>query len=285
MPIAPYIMDRRANNTDCEGYFCVEAREPYTIRVADQFYFDGRYVDSIWKAVHRLPVQPRRGYRYSDVNFMLIQRMIEEKTGTSLDELVEREFYGPLGLRHTAFNPSGRFDPARIAPTQNDLRWRHQLLHGSVHDETAALMGGVGGNAGLFSSAEDLAVLFQMLLNGGQYGGREYLKPATIELFTSDGHGNHRGLGFDKPYRTNQTSRAAGAPAESYGHTGFTGAAVWVDPTEDLVFVFLSNRVHPNARNSLLFRLNVRSRIHQVVYDALGTYAETIPELEASTGS
>lgn len=280
MPIAPYLMDRRPDNADCEGFFCLEARGPYRVRIADDFYFDRRYVDSIWRDVHRLPVKPQRGYRYSDVNFMLLQRMIEEKTGTALDELVAATFYEPLGLRQTAFNPVDRFERVRIVPTQYDRRWRHQLLRGYVHDETAALMGGVGGNAGLFSSAEDLAVIFQMLLNGGQYGGRQYLRPETIDLFTTAAYGNHRGLGFDKPYRTNRTSRAATASPASYGHTGFTGAAVWVDPTEELVFVFLSNRVHPRVRNGLLFRRNVRSRIHQVIYDALGSFDGQIPGLE-----
>jgi len=284
MPIAPYIMDRRSDNADCETYFCYEDRDSFHVKVAENFYFNGHYQDSIWQAVQHLPVQPQRGYRYSDVNFMLLQRMIEEKTGSGLDELVDRVFYRPMGLRHIAFNPADRFDRERIVPTQNDTRWRHQLLRGYVHDETAALMGGVGGNAGLFASAEDLATLFQMLLNGGHYGGREYLKPETVKLFTNAGHGNHRGLGFDKPYRTNRTSRAANAPADSFGHTGFTGAAVWVDPDEDLTFVFLSNRVHPRPRNGLLFRLNVRGRIHQVIYDALNTYQEQIPELIADDG-
>jgi CubicO group peptidase (beta-lactamase class C family) len=285
MPVIPYLLYRDRPNRGCDKYFCREGLEPFTVQVADEFYFDRNYLDTIWQEVHRLRVGSRRRYRYSDVNFMLIQRMIEEKTGQPLDRLVEEQFYGPLGLRYTTFKPTERFDLSQIVPTQYDGRWRQQLVHGFVHDETAALMGGVGGNAGLFGTAEDLAVIFQMLLNGGTYGGQQYLSPETIELFTSARHGNHRGLGFDKPYRTNESAVAASAPPETFGHTGFTGTCVWVDPTEELIFVFLSNRIHPTRRNSLLFRKNVRRRIHEVVYDALDSYYDQIPMLEPVAGS
>ncbi len=285
MPVIPYLLSRDKPNRGCDEYFCKEGLEPYTVQVSDGFYFDRNHLDTIWRKVHRLQVGSQRRYRYSDVNFMLIQRMIEEKTAQPLDELVKEQFYEPLGLRYTTFNPIQQFDLSRIVPTQYDGRWRQQLVHGFVHDETAALMGGVGGNAGLFGTAEDLAVLFQMLLNGGTYGGQQYLSRETIELFTSDRHGNHRGLGFDKPYRTNESAVAASAGPETFGHTGFTGTCVWVDPTEDLIFIFLSNRIHPTRRNSLLFRKNVRRRIHEVVYDALDSYYDEIPMLEPVAGS
>lgn len=285
MPVIPYLLYRDRPNAECDHFFCKNGEAPYNIQVADHFYFDEHYLDTIWQEVHRLEVGSQRRYRYSDVNFILIQRMLEEKTGKTLDELTRELFYQPLGLRRSTFNPAQRFDLTEIVPTQNDQRWRQQLVHGYVHDETAALMGGVGGNAGLFSNAEELAVLFQMLLNGGHYGGRQYLSPETIELFTSPIHGNHRGLGFDKPYRTNESAVAAAASPQTYGHTGFTGTCVWVDPREELIFIFLSNRVHPSSRNRTLFRDKVRRRIHQVVYDAIDSYYNQIPELQPTAGS
>lgn len=281
LPIVPYLLTRGKRNANCRGYFCKYGNGIYTIPVADHFYFDRRQREVIWKKIERLPVGNQRKYRYSDVNFVLLQRVVEAKTQLPLDQHLQEAFYRPLGLRHTTFRPLDRFDGARIVPTQDDRRWRNQLLTGYVHDEAAALMGGVAGNAGLFSTAEDLAVLSQLWLNGGVYGGQRFFQPETVELFTRDGHGNHRGLGFDKPYRTNTSALAPSASPATYGHTGFTGTCLWVDPEKNLVFVFLSNRVHPNARNTLLFRNNVRRRIHQVIYEALDSFSEiTIPELE-----
>ncbi len=279
MPVIPYLLFRDRVNNLCDHYFCKENREPYTVEVASEFFFDRHYLDTIWQEVARLPVRNQRKYRYSDVNFMLIQQMVEQLTGEPLDLWVDEQFYRSLGLRHTTFRPLDRFELGQIVPTQNDKRWRRQLVHGFVHDETAALMGGVAGHAGLFSTAEDLAVIFQMLLNGGTYGGRQYFEPATVEYFTSAGHGNHRGLGFDKPYLTNETSLSPMASDLTFGHTGFTGGCVWVDPAENLIFIFLSNRLHPRRTNGRLFREKTRRRIHDVIYNALGTYPEFIPEL------
>jgi beta-N-acetylhexosaminidase len=279
MPVLPYLLFRDVPNAQCDRYFCKESRAPYTVQVADSFYFLEKAIDTIWRNVERLPVGNQRRYRYSDVNMFILQRLIEEKTNAPLDQWLETNYYRPLGLRRTGFNPSRRFPLHEITPTQNDLRWRQQLVHGFVHDESAALLGGVAGHAGLFSAAEELAVIFQMLVNGGAYGGDTFLQPETIQLFTSSRHGNHRGLGFDKPYKTNENAMAPSASPNTYGHNGFTGCSVWVDPEKELIFVFLSNRIHPFTRNGLLMTRNVRRRTHQVAYDALDTYVDEIPPL------
>ena len=153
-----------------------------------------------------------------------------------------------------------------------------------MHDETAALFGGVGGHAGLFSNAEDLAVIFQMLLDDGQYGGHEFLKPETIKMFTGKQVGSNRGLGFDRLYRTKRSTYVPKASSSTFGHTGFTGTAVWVDPDEDLVYVFLSNRIHPSIHNKKIFYYHVRERVHQVIYNALDTYEFVMPDLPMLPG-
>jgi CubicO group peptidase (beta-lactamase class C family) len=154
-----------------------------------------------------------------------------------------------------------------IAPTENDEVWRDQLLQGTVHDPSAALLGGVSGNAGLFSTAADLGILGQMLLNGGHYGGKQYLDTATVRQFTQKQEENHRGLGFDRPSKNGV--HAADIHPSSFGHLGFTGSAMWVDPENEIVFVFLSNRVYPNADNNVIATQKIRQKVHQAVYDAI----------------
>jgi beta-N-acetylhexosaminidase len=151
---------------------------------------------------------------------------------------------------------------------------------GYVHDPSVALMGGVGGSAGIFSNAEDLAVIFQMLLEGGLYGGRQFFEKNTVDDFVTNKYTNHRGLGFDKPTKRRYPTYSPHASVKSYGHTGFTGTCVWVDPDQRLVYVFLSNRVNPSSRNGKIFTEGIRSRIHEVVYSAFGSFNNSLPELE-----
>ncbi|MEM1120500.1 MAG: serine hydrolase [Bacteroidota bacterium] len=269
MPIAPYLNNRERVD-DCSPYFCKQSDEQYSLEVANNFYLNPTYLDSIYLAVSQLPRNYRhRRYLYSDVNFYLIQQLLEQKMEADLDDYLKFHFYQPLGLRFLTYKPMERFTPDVIVPTQDDRFWRKGLVRGYVHDETAAILGGVGGNAGLFANADDLAVLFQMLLNGGEYGGQQFLQKETIDYFTSSKHGNHRGLGFDKAKYNYTASKSASG--KTYGHNGFSGTCVWVDPQEELIYVFLSNRIHPNARNKELKKMRVRQRIHQVVYDAMRT--------------
>lgn len=284
MPVVPYIAYREPDNANCKLYFCKNETDTFSIQVADQFFFNRLFEKQVWKDVHRLPVDRGRDYRYSDANFMLMQKILETKMNNmAIDNWMEENFYRPLGLRNTAYCPMKRYERHQIVPTENDQRWRRQLVHGYVHDPTAALMGGIAGNAGLFTSAEDLAVLFQMLMDGGVYGGKRYLNEKTVALFTSNGHGNHRGLGFDRPDEKYHAAYAEQASPETFGHTGFTGTCVWADPKSNLVYVFLSNRLYPDASNWKLFNNKIRERIHEVVYRSFDTYQFYIPELPVWT--
>lgn len=239
----------------------------YSVPVANRFYLRNNYLDSLWNDTKRLRRDSAR-YVYSCVNMILMQRVVDSINNRPINEYVEDNFYRSLGLQTMCYNPRERFDPERLVPTSSD-RWRGQLLCGTVHDPTAALMGGVSGNAGLFSNANDLAILSQMLLNNGEYGGERYLQDSTVEKFTQRVRG-HRGLGFDKPPRNTNYLVAESASLSTYGHTGFTGTCVWVDPEHDLVFVFLSNRIHPSVSNYRINEMRIRQRVHQVVYDAMG---------------
>lgn len=272
MPVARYILYKDSLNRPCNDYYCKTKKGKYNVQIADSVFMHQKWQDTMWQEVFALTPKRRKRFKYSDVNFNLLQKVIEAKTGMPIDNYLHQTFYESLGLRHFGFNPRDKYDPKQLIPTAQDDRWRHQQLHGYVHDESAALLGGVAGNAGLFSNANDLGILFQMLLNGGTYGGKTYLKPETIDYFTKARHGNHRGLGFDSKTRRRPPSCGKNASNKTYGHTGFTGTCVWVDSKEDLIFIFLSNRIAPNVKNKKLFRSKLRSRIHDLVYDALDTF-------------
>ncbi len=278
MPVVRYVYGYDTAQTS--PYFKRELSPPYSIPIAERLFFNEIFLDTIWNEVQFLDLG-RKKYRYSDVNFILLQKVIESITEISLDSFLNEEFYGPMGLQQTLFRPLSKFDTSRIVPTEYDDKWRQQLIQGYVHDEAAALLGGISGNAGLFSNAEELAIIFQMLLNEGSYGGKEYLSPVTIEFFTSSRHGNHRGLGFDKSFPGSQAI-ALDAPPSTYGHTGFTGTCVWVDPENELIYIFLSNRIHPSRANTDLIKFRVRQRIQQIIYDALNTTEPntSIPDLD-----
>ena len=173
---------------------------------------------------------------------------------------------------HTTYNPLNKFPINQIAPTEQDLMFRNQTVRGFVHDPGAAMLGGVGGHAGLFSTASDLAILLQMYLNGGSYGGKRYLNDSTITRFaTMQFPNNRRGLGFDKPEpnakKINPVSNYCSL--QSYGHSGFSGTLVWVDPKYDLIYIFLSNRIHPNAYNKKLIKMDIRQRVQDVIYQSI----------------
>ena len=236
----------------------------------------------IYKMISKTEVSDEKKYLYSGLFFYLVPELVERLSGVPFDQYLYNNFYQPLGAETLGFNPTDKFPLDRIVPTENDTFFRQIQLQGMVHDEGAAMMLGVSGNAGLFSNALDLAKVYQMLLNDGIYGSTQYLKPETVYEFTRvqfPENDNRRGLGFDKPlleYDAALSSVAKGASPESYGHTGYTGTLVWADPVNDLLFVFLSNRVYPTRNNSKIYNLNVRPNIHNMVYDLLrigkGTY-------------
>jgi len=256
-----------------DGDLSFGLNDNYKVQIAENLYISASWTDSIFIKIANTPLRKSKDYLYSDLGFYLFYDMIGMITGKSLDEYVDSVFYKKLGANSLCFHPLKKFSKDVIAPTEYDQIFRKQLVRGYVHDPGAAMMGGVSGHAGLFSNANDLAKFFQMLLNGGEYAGERYLDEKTVQFFTgkSGGKDNRRGLGFDKP-ETDVKKPGPTCPEaspESYGHSGFTGTYVWNDPVYDLVYIFLSNRVHPDPNNNKLSEMNLRTDIHQLVYKSI----------------
>lgn len=248
----------------------------FTVPVARNLWLRKDWNDTMLKRIVQSRLGPAHEYVYSDNDFILLGKVVENITGQPLDQYVQKIFYHPLGMLSTGFKPWQRIGLEKVVPTEDEKYFRRQLLRGYVHDEGAAMFGGVSGHAGLFSNAYDLSVLYQMLLNGGALNGAHYLKPETIKLFTAyNSDISRRGLGFDKPEKDNATRKepypSALASPEAFGHTGFTGTCVWVDPQSKLVYVFLSNRVYDSRSNNLLGQMGIRGKIQDAIYKALKT--------------
>jgi len=249
-----------------------KSEEGYSLQVAENIFIMDSFRDSIFNQIIRTPLSSDKSYKYSDLGYYFMQRIVELQSGQSLDAFVSDHFYRPLGLSTMGYNPLKRIPVSQIAPTENDQVFRSQHLRGYVHDQGAAMMGGIAGHAGVFSNAQDLATVMQMLMNNGVYGGKSYLSKETIALFnTRHFSGNRRGLGFDKPSLSpGHGSTCREASAASFGHTGFTGTMCWADPECGLVYVFLSNRVNPDAENKKLQDLNIRTEIQEQIYRVWG---------------
>ncbi|WP_186753602.1 glycoside hydrolase family 3 N-terminal domain-containing protein [Echinicola salinicaeni] len=259
-------------------FYRTEKEPGYTIKVAEDMYATDAMPDSLFKWVvesdlRRKPYGKNKyDYKYSDLGMYLLQRMIEKMIHQPVNEFLSQNFYQPLGLNTLTYLPLEKFDSDRIAPTENDRIFRKQLVRGYVHDPGAAMFGGVAGHAGLFGTAHDLAVMMQMMLQGGEYGGVNLLDAKTVKVFTqSQSAQSRRALGWDRPDPEPGKGASAGKMASkaSFGHTGFTGTAVWADPEEDLIYVFLSNRVNPNASNNSLLKFDVRTDIHDIIYQSM----------------
>lgn len=254
-----------------EGYASPVQTDSCTWQLADSLWLNPSFKQIYLQQIVDAPLLSRR-YRYSCVGFILLQQLVEERAGMPMDEFLDREFYRPMGLTRTCFRPLQRLSRRDIIPSSFDPFLRKDTLQGFVHDESAAFQGGVSGNAGLFSNAHEQALLYQMLLNGGELDGRRYLSAETCRVFTTTlSRISRRGLGFDKPDKRNprRSPCCEEAPASVYGHTGFTGTCAWVDPDNRLVYIFLSNRIFPHSWNNKLARLDIRTRIQQAVYKAL----------------
>lgn len=247
----------------------------YAVKVTPNLWLHRKYYKKIRKAIKDSPLNEKAGYKYSGLSFYLWPLIIEDLTKTDYETYLKQEFYEPIGAKTLTFNPWRFHSLQEIVPTELDTFFRMTQLHGYVHDEGAAMMGGVNANAGLFGNAEDLAKLMQMYLNGGVYDGRRYISEATLGEFTRCqycGEGNRRGLGFDKPlieYNAKLSSTAKDASPDSFGHSGYTGTFVWADPQYNLLYIFLSNRVYPTRNNPKIYRLNIRPRIHEAIYQAM----------------
>ncbi|MBK8502730.1 MAG: serine hydrolase [Saprospiraceae bacterium] len=214
-------------------------------------------------------LRPNKNYRYSDLGFYIIARIVHRLSGLPLDQYVRQEFYDPLSMSRTTFNPLERIRKEEIVPTEKDDYFRYASLQGNVHDMGAAMLNGVSGHAGLFSDCGDLVKILQMLLNQGYYGGRQYLKEETIKTFTKRHLGStRRGIGFDMKelQPTSKPNICSFASESAYGHFGFTGTCVWVDPEYKLIYIFLSNRTFPTMTNNLLHQEDYRGKIQEAIY-------------------
>jgi len=246
--------------------------EEFPYRVADSIYIQKSYEDSIFQAIINSELRSKNTYVYSDLGFYLLKIIVERLTNETLDQYVKKYFYEPLGLATMCYQPRNYFNLSRIVPSEIDTAFRMQTLHGDVNDPGAAMLNGVGGHAGIFSNANDIAIIMQMLLNKGEYGGHRYFMPETVQKFTSyQFQENRRGLGFDKPVRDKKQGgpTCAEASDQSFGHSGFTGTYVWADPEYNLVYVFLSNRTYPYSANNKLVTSGIRTDIQKVIYQAI----------------
>ncbi len=251
-------------------YYSRSQSKEFSIKIADNIYLLTSMKDSIYNKLYKVPLHEKK-YVYSDLGYYFLKQYLEEKNIKPLEIQVQEKLYQPLDMISTTYNPLDKFSLERIVPTERDRYFRNKLIHGLVHDQGAAMMSGVGGHAGLFSNATDLSKLLYMYLNGGQYAGKQYIKKEVIDEFTSyqfkDNH-NRRGLGFDKKLVKTNNSTSKSLSAESYGHTGYTGTMVWVDPKYKLMYIFLSNRVHPDD-NKILVTKGIRENMLQLMYDSI----------------
>jgi len=273
----PFWKDTKRDNGKFKWFtFKPEPSKRYPIRVCDSLWIHRTYTKKIFQAINESPLRKKREYLYSGLPSYLYPTIIEQLTGRSYEELLYDDFFRPLGAWTLVYNPLRFFPLERIVPTEKDDFFRNEQLRGYVHDEGAAMMGGVSGNAGLFASAEDLAKLHQMYLWKGKYGGKEFIKKEIVEEFIRyqyPDEGSRRGLGFDKPLLNNKeldpvdAYPAWSASPSSFGHSGYTGTMVWADPETGLLFVFLSNRVYPTRDNSKLYDMNIRSNLLEEIYN------------------
>ena len=246
-----------------------QREEGFDVEAAKGLYVGKSTCDTIMQRIYRVKLHKNKNFRYSCLNFCLLLDAEQRITGEEHDKYVEKHVFAPLGAYRTGYRPLEWADVDEVVATEYDSFLRRQLLKGYVHDEMACMMGGVAGNAGLFGNATDLAKLMQMWLNGGEYGGHRFLKKETVGLFmTTKSDNSRRGLGFDKPNMKNPDKSPAckSAPAEVIGHTGYTGTAFWVDPKNDLIYIFLCNRVYPTRNNAAFTKLNTRRRMQEAVY-------------------
>ena len=259
--------------THVPGIYTPTSSVGYSIPVTEKLYIADAWRDTIWGQIARSELLGGRGYKYSDLGFYIMAELVRAKTGVGLDEYVEREFYRPLGLRTIGFRPLQRVGLQEVPPTEDDTYWRFGRVQGYVHDMGAAMLGGVSGHAGLFSNVSDLAVIGQMMLNEGYYGGRRYFKPETVRLFTSrHPSSTRRGLGWDMAELSSRGSSNMSelASSRTFGHLGFTGTCMWADPETGVLFVWLTNRTYPRMSQNKFNSDRYRPRMQSAIYESLG---------------
>lgn len=273
----PHYVKTVQNGSWRGDYYKPSAEPGFTRPVSNDMYGRDDLRDSIWNWTVESKLLPKTGgkykYVYSDLTMYLMQAVVEKIVNQPLNEFMDQNFYEPLGLHTLTFLPTEKMSTDNIAPTEDDVAFRKRQVQGYVHDPGAAMFGGVAGHAGLFGKANDLAVMMQMMLNRGYYGDVSLMKGLTVDAFTRlQSSQSRRGWGWDKPDQEPGKGGSAGslAPKSTFGHTGFTGTCVWADPENDLIYVFLSNRVYPDANNTKLLKEGIRTEIHDIIYQAMG---------------
>jgi beta-N-acetylhexosaminidase len=260
-------------NENLSSFYRTKKSKTYKIQVAENLYLKENYKDSIYKYIKEADQRESVGYKYSDLGYYLFKEALEREYQKPINQLVDEAFYQSLGADRTTYLPLNKFSKNVIVPTEKDEYYRNQLVHGYVHDMGAAMMGGVGGHAGLFANANDVAKIMQLYLQKGYYGGKRYLKSATIDKFNHRYFSDknvRRGLGFDKPQLNPRIKATCGCVSdESFGHSGFTGTYTWADPKSEIVYVFLSNRVYPTTSNRGLIKANMRTKIQQIIQESI----------------
>lgn len=247
----------------------------YDFQLTENKFLRNDFYNKIKRFIKKAELSDEKVYRYSGLFFYLVPELVRQLTGQSLDVYLNEQFYESMGAGTLGFNPLERFPLSQIVPTEVDTFFREVPIHGYVHDEGAIMMRGISGNAGLFSNAADVGKVWSMFLNRGTYGGNEYLKQQTVDLFTTvqyPNNQNRRGLGFDMPTLNNENDRSnvsEAASPRSYGHSGYTGPLVWADPDHDLVFVFLCNRVYPTRNQRMIYELAIRPTVQSLVYEMI----------------
>jgi beta-N-acetylhexosaminidase len=283
-PFLPFWAQTVKDSVQLPEYYSRTVSPDFPFPVAENLFASKSMKDSLWQWIIKAKIRDKDShhpydYRYSDMGFYIFQHLAEKILNQPMDDFLEQNIYEILGAYTTGYLPLRKFPASRIAPTEDDKLFRRSLLTGYVHDQGAAMHGGIAGHAGLFSTANDLAKLGQMWLQKGTYGGHRYFKPETIEFFTQKQYENsRRGLGWDKPVQSdpNGPTSVFASPA-TFGHTGFTGISIWIDPVFNLVFIFFSNRVYPEMTNNKILNANIRPRIQDVVYKSIFTYGENHP--------
>ncbi|WP_320112582.1 glycoside hydrolase family 3 N-terminal domain-containing protein [Draconibacterium orientale] len=278
IPYINYWSETTKNGQLKKRWYSVQKTDDYQLEVAPNLFLENSFTKKIYKDIRKSKLNSPGKYVYSGLSFLLIPEITQNLSGQAYTDFLDANYYHSLGAYNITYNPLNKFPKSRIVPTEYDSYYRKQQVQGTVHDEAAAVFGGVAGNAGLFANANDLAKLIQMYLQMGTYGGEQYVSQSTMKEFTRvqfPENNNRRGLGFDKPLLNNnelspeQSYPCPGASPESFGHSGFTGTFVWADPTYNLVYIFLSNRVYPTREGNMLGKLNVRTNILQAFYDEM----------------
>jgi beta-N-acetylhexosaminidase len=281
IPFIPFWVQTVKDSVLMPEYYSHERSEAYPLQIAPTVFGIKSLPDSLWRwsiksRLREKPVRTPYNYIYSDIGLYIMHHINEKLINQPQQDFLQQNFYDPLGASTMGYLPLERFDPVRIVPTENDKLFRRELLTGTVHDEGAAMLGGLAGHAGNFSNAGDLLKFGQMLLQKGYYGGYQYFKAETVDYFTAKQFDtSRRGLGWDKPVQSDWVSPTSIlASPKTFGHTGFTGTCMWIDPEFDLIFIFLSNRVYPTRNNNKLSSLNIRSRIQDVIYQSVFEYGK-----------